>query len=102
MSDCEQATFSISSVVRGYHAYKDIWQPDVGEELRCQREVGNLVDAFAVAVMREETVVGHVPKKISSICSLYLRRNCSIICRVTGSRKYSDDLEQGGLEIPVF
>ena len=43
MSDCEQATFSISSVVRGYHAYKDIWQPDVGEELRCQREVGNLV-----------------------------------------------------------
>ena len=60
MSDCEQATFSISSVVRGYHAYKDIWQPDVGEELRCQREVGNLVDAFAVAVMRKETVIGHV------------------------------------------
>ena len=51
MSDCEQTTFFISSVVRGYHAYKDIWQPDVGEELRCQRAVGNLVDAFAVAVM---------------------------------------------------
>ena len=51
MSDCEQTTFFISSVVRGYHAYKDIWQPDVGEELQCQRAVGNLVDAFAVAVM---------------------------------------------------
>ena len=86
--------------MRGYHAYKDIWTAVVGEELPCQREVGNRVDVFAVAVMRGETVVGHVPKKISSVCSLYLRRDGSIVCRVTGSRRYSEDLAQGGLEIP--
>ena len=61
--------------MRGYHAYKDIWTAVVGEELPCQREVGNRVDVFAVAVMRGETVVGHVPKKISSVCSLYLRQS---------------------------
>ena len=50
--------------------------------------------------MKDGTVVGHIPKKISSVCSLYLRRGGSIICRVTGSRRYSEDLIQGGLEIP--
>ena len=57
------------------------------------------LDAFAVAVMKDGTVVGHIPK-ISSVCSLYLRRGGSIICRVTGSRRYSEDLMLGGLRIP--
>ena len=91
---------TVEAVVRGYHAYKHIWAAVYGEELPCEREAGNRVDAFAVAVMKDGTVVGHVPKKISSICSLYLRRGGSIICRVTGSRRYSEDLIQGGLEIP--
>ncbi len=34
----ERASFSIEAVVRGYHAYKDIWTAVVGEELPCQRE----------------------------------------------------------------
>ena len=55
---------------------------------------------FALAVMKDGTVVGHIPKKISSVCSLYLRRGGSIICRVMGSRRYSEYLIQGGLEIP--
>lgn len=96
----DRASFSIEAMVRGYHAYKDIWTAVHGEELLCQREDGNRVDAFAVAVVKDETVVGHVPKKISSVCSLYLRRGGSIVCRVTGPRRYSEDLVQGGLEIP--
>lgn len=93
-------SFSVEAMVRGYHTYKDIWAAVLGEELLCQRETGNRVDTFAVAVIRDGTVVGHVPKKISSVCSLYLRRGGSIVCRVTGSRRYSEDLVQGGLEIP--
>ena len=50
--------------------------------------------------MKDGMVVGHIPKKISSVCPLYLRRGRSIICRVTGSRRYSEDLTQGGLKIP--
>ena len=81
-----RVSFSVEAVVRGYHAYKHIWAAVYGEELPCEREAGNWVDAFAVAVMKDGTVVGHVPKKISSVCSLYLRRGGSIICRVTSTK----------------
>ena len=43
---------------------------------------------------------GHVPKKISTTCSLFLRRGGAIHCTVTGAKCYSADLEQGGLEVP--
>ena len=94
------ASFSVEAMVRGYHFYKDIWATVVGEELPCQREDGNRADPFAAAVVKEEAMVGHVPKKISSVCSLYLRQGGSIVCRVAGSRRFSGDLVQGGLEIP--
>ena len=66
--------------MRGYYAYKDVWAAVHGEELPCQSEVGNWFDSFAVAIMRDETVIGHKPKKISSVCSLYLCRGGSIVC----------------------
>ena len=94
------SSFSVESMVRVYHVYKDIWDAVVGEEFPCKREDGNRVDPFAVAVVRGDTVIDHVPRKISSICSLYLRRDGSIVCRVTGSRPFSVALAQGGLEIP--
>ena len=31
---------------------------------------GNRADSFAVAVVRVEAIVGHVPKRISSVCSI--------------------------------
>ncbi len=31
----ERASFSVEAMVRGYHAYKDIWMAVVGEELPC-------------------------------------------------------------------
>ena len=45
-------------------------------------------------------VVGHDPRKISAVCRLFLLRGGSINCKVTGSRKFSSDLPQGGLEPP--
>ena len=35
---------------------------------------------------------GHLPRKMSKVCSLFLRRGGSIRCKVTGSRRYSSDL----------
>ncbi len=62
----ERASFSVEAMVRGCHAYKDIWTAVVGEELPCQRERANPRDPFAVAVLKDEAIVGHVPRKISS------------------------------------
>ena len=78
-----RVSFSVEAVVRGYRAYKDIWAAVYGEELPCEREAGNRVDAFAMVVIKDGTVVGHILKKISSVCFLYLCRGGSIICRVT-------------------
>ena len=86
--------------MRGYHVYQGIWDADLGEQLPCQREPINSKDPFAVAVVKSHVTVGHIPRKISSICSMFLRHGGTINCRVTASRRYSRDLPQGGLEVP--
>ncbi len=85
----ERASFCVEAMVRGYHTYQRVCTAVVGEELPCQRETVNPRDLFAVAVLKDEAIVGHVPRKISSICSLFVLRNGSVSCRVTGSRRYS-------------
>ena len=94
--------FTVSAMVRGYHIYKEIWNAEVNEELTCEREIGNRSDTFAVAVKKGTVTVGHIPRCISSICSIFIRRGGSITCTVTGNRRYSSDLPQGGLELPCI
>ena len=93
-------SFSFPSMVRRYHVYVHVWDASVAEELPCRRETDNYADPFAVAVIKSENIVGHVPRNISTVCSLFLRRGGSITCHVTGHRRYSRDLPQGGVEIP--
>ena len=96
----ERVCYCCDSAVRGYHIYQDIWEANYGELLSCTRETGNVFDPFAVCVQKDGDIVGHVPRKISAICSLFLRRNGTIRCKVTGSRRYSRDIAQGEMEIP--
>ena len=63
-----------------YHVYKEIWDAVVGQEFPSKCEYGNRVDPFAVAVVRGDTVIGHVPRKILSIYSLYRRDGSSTVC----------------------
>ena len=86
--------------VRGYYVYKDLWKAVIDEELECKRETTNSKDRYAVAVFKNGEIVGHLPRMISRVCSLFIRRGRVIICRVTGRQRYSSDLPQGGLEIP--
>ena len=92
--------YCINSVVRGHHVYKDIWTPEIGEELTCRREVGNIHDLHAVAILRGGDVVGHVPRMISTPCNVFIRKGGVITCIISGHRQYSVDLEQGGLDVP--
>ena len=97
--------FCVESMMRGYHEYKLIWNdPIIGEELRCEREPGSCHNPYAVAVKKRiggtDRIVGHVPRIISTICSLFIRRGGLLVCVINGLRRYSSDLPQGGLEIP--
>ena len=100
MEDEARDEARISSCVRGYHIYKEKWTAVIGEVLCCARETGNVLDRYAVGVLKGGDIVGHLPKKLSKICSLFLRRGGSISCKITGKRRHSRDLPQGGLEIP--
>ena len=88
--------------IRGYHVYREIWEAATGEVLVCEREPRNARDRYAVAVKKDGCVIGHLPRKVSRVCSLFLRRGGSIHCMVTGRRRYSVDLPQGGLEVPFL
>ncbi len=52
-----------------------------------------------MAVLKSGVVVGHLPREISLISSLFLR---CVHCTVTAARRYSADLEQDGLDVPCI
>ena len=78
--------FPIEAMIRGHHVHKEIWMPVEGEVLPCTREVGNSCDSMTVAVKKGTESVGHVPRKILAICSIFLQRGGSITSRVAGHR----------------
>ena len=45
-------------------------------------------------------IVGHVPRNISVLCDLFLKKGGTILCIITGPHQYSRDLEKGGLDVP--
>ena len=65
------ASVVINSYIRGYHAYQDNWTPSIGDELVLRREPDNSKDHFAVAVIRDGEIVGHVPFNLSSTVSQF-------------------------------
>ena len=46
----EVESFTIDSMIRGYHIYKDVWSSFIGEVLCCRRDVRNHHDPFAIAI----------------------------------------------------
>lgn len=89
----------ISSFVRGYHAYMDIWDPAIDEVLRLENEPTNAQDRRAVAVKKNGQIVGHVPKGFSSAVFYFLNRPCNKgVVKITGAK-----VNRGGgygLEVP--
>ena len=58
MEDCAR-----DLCIRCFHMCSDIWKAAEGEVLECERETGNAKDRYAVAVKKDATVIGHLPKR---------------------------------------
>ena len=86
-SSAPDEEFRFTSCVRGFHVYESAWAPVYHEILHCSREEGNVHDPYAVKLMKSGRVVGHLPKKISATCSLFLRKGGTISCQVTDERQ---------------
>ena len=52
--------FIADSFVKGYHQYKSIWKPKIGDILSTEKEPGNLVDKYAVCVKKQNEIGGHL------------------------------------------
>ena len=60
----------------------------------------NSEDQYALAIRKDEDIIGDIPRKISFLCSLFIRRGGIIHSLITGDRRYSHHLPQGGIEVP--
>ena len=96
---------SVDICVRGVHYYNI--QPDIGIVLNFSAEddpLSLIHDRYAIAVKTADgdgRKIGHVPKFMSRFVYYFLRHGGTVTGRVIGSREYSFDLEQGGLQIPA-
>ena len=105
----ENDEFAFLSAVRGFHVYRRVWVPHVGQRLSGEREDGKMEGRFAVAVVQHRlgndedsnarTTARHLPRELSQIVWYFLLHGGEIDCEVTG-RKQRSPLVQGGLEIP--
>ena len=73
----------VESCVQGFHIYANIWSPTVGDVLNCERECRNPSDLYAVAIKNGASVIGHVPRKLSAACSLFLSLGGTMNCEIT-------------------
>ena len=59
-------------------------------------------DKYAIALINTIAVaVGDLPKFLSKLTHFFVKHTGKIRCEITGSERYSSDLEQGSLEIPA-
>ena len=64
-------------------------------ESRKTHAITNSCNRYAVCVKRSEVIIGHLPQKLSRVCSLFLRRRGVISCTVTEWRRDSGNLHSG-------
>jgi hypothetical protein len=93
------ATYEFNSAIRGYHVYRDNWTPVEGEILKAQREHNNPRDKYAIALLKESAIVGHVPREISKTVAFFLKHGGHLVA-VVSTEKYQHSVVAGGLEVP--
>ena len=81
-------SLQFKSSIRGHHIYKNLWTPSIGESLSLALESGNSHNRFTVSLVKDERVVGHVPREVSRIFFYFMQCHGTISVEVTGHRRY--------------
>ena len=74
MSSLGSSILDFNSVICGHHVYKDVWTPFIGEELTVQPDNDNEDDDYAVGVLKDGAVVGHVTNRRAHCLALHSTR----------------------------
>ena len=104
MADGGSLRFSFLCGLRGYHEYRSVWTPSIGEELAAKTESHNIHDRYAIAALKllpgtiRLSVVGHLPREISRFTYYIIIYGARVSCQVTDIHHCRSPLVQGGLE----
>ena len=72
--------------IRGFHPYKQKWDPVIGRRYSCITEEKNEHAEYAVAVVIGDEVVGYIHLRLSKKMSMFLKLTGSHIeAKVTGN-----------------
>lgn len=101
--------FEIPCASRGFHVYREVWTPRLGQSLKVEQEVNNVHDPFAISLgtkipgkLTDKEIVGHIPREISRFCHYFLNYGGKLETRVTCARYRPSPIPTGGLEIPIL
>ena len=105
--------FEMNCASRGFHVYRDVWQPRRGEILEVEHDYGNVHDPFAISINTSSRgrrvamfamfdIVGHLPREISRFCHYFLSYGGSLEARVRDIKPRRSPIPRGGLEIPII
>ena len=61
IAETEDIPIVVVSNIKGYHVYKNVWTPTLQEQVYGEIEPPNPVHKYAVAIKKDEKVVGHLP-----------------------------------------
>ena len=64
-----------------------------------EKEAGNHHDRFAVAVLKDDRIVGHIPREVSKTAWYFLEHGGEIRCEIT-SRQRRSEVAGKDLEVP--
>ena len=87
----------MESCVHGFNRYP----PPVRCLVVKERTEIQWIHSYTVAIMKGSEIIGHVPRKISAACYLFIQKGRILTCIITDSNhQNSSDLPQGCLQIP--
>ena len=71
------AVLNVNTTVRGYHVYRTVWNPTIGEGFVVLHQPGNDHDRHAMGVYRVDEpglILGHIAREISRISQCTMGR----------------------------
>ena len=96
----------IVSNIKGYHVYKGLWTPTLKEQVFGEIEPHNPVDKYAVAVKKDEKVVGHLPLgengKFAKTIFYFLCADPYGKCKITVTGKAVNLGDGDGMQVPCI
>ena len=91
--------YTFDPAVQGYHVYKVVWKPAIGEKHLADQEYDNEVDKFSREVVKNNETVDHFPREYSRILWYFIAHGGKICVELTGRIRHRKQL-CGGMEIP--